>query len=82
MTSVPSKGLPADKESCMYSSDFALLNSCALQRESKFYNHVILESNHFFAFKNTQNAMNIIILQWHTLARTNECRKMIDMGCY
>lgn len=29
------------------------------QRETKHYNHAIPDSNHFFAFKNTQNATNI-----------------------
>lgn len=30
-----------------------------LQGETKHYNHAIPDSNHFFALKNTQNAMNI-----------------------
>lgn len=29
-----------------------------LQRETKRHNHVIPNSNHFFAFQNTQNATN------------------------
>lgn len=57
-TSAPSKGLPAETRE-LYVQTLYFQMHVHLERETKHYNHATPHSNHLFAFKNTQNAMDI-----------------------